>query len=143
VTSTKKTRNDSGGANHSETPRANDTVRRTATPAEPLSGPDRRRHVRYRLAAPVTILKADGTSIPTMSVEISQSGMSIATAASLQTGDTVDVEPVGGAKASAVVRYRHGNFYGLEFSGLTKAQIEQIQDDCRILPRFHTHSLSI
>ena len=77
-----------------------------------------------------------------MSVEISQSGMSIATAARLQLGETVEVNP-GGAKASAIVRHIHGNFYGLEFIALSAGQIAHVQADCRTLPAFRTHSLPI
>jgi|SRR5215472_5679530 len=53
-----------------------------------------------------------------MSVEISQSGMSIATSQNLPVRDTVDIEPVLGASVSGVVRHRQGNFYGIEFVNL-------------------------
>jgi PilZ domain-containing protein len=104
---------------------------------------DRRNHARYRFSAPVTVRKADGTRISSMSVEISQSGMSIATTENLQSGDPIKIEPVGGAEASAVIRHRHGNFYGLEFIHLAPAQADRIKESCRTLPIFRTNSLNI
>jgi hypothetical protein len=104
---------------------------------------DRRKHPRYRFSAPVTVRKSDGTRISSMSIEISPSGMSIATTESLQSGDPIKIEPVGGAEASAIIRHRHGNFYGLEFLHLAPDQEERIKDSCRTLPIFRTKSLNI
>jgi hypothetical protein len=104
---------------------------------------DRRRHPRYRLSVPVTIRTTAGAQISSMSVEISQSGMSVATTENLQRGDTIEVEPVGGSRASAVIRHRHGNFYGLEFLHLAPVQVERIKDGCKTLPIFRANSLKI
>jgi hypothetical protein len=104
---------------------------------------DRRKQPRYRFSAPITVRKSDGTRISSMSVEISQSGMSIATTENLPSGDPIKIEPVGGAEASAVIRHRHGNFYGLEFLNLAPVQAERIKDSCRTLPIFRTKSLDI
>jgi hypothetical protein len=111
--------------------------------AKNANSSDRRNHRRYRFSAPVTVRKSDGSRISSMTVEISQSGMSIATTENLQSGDTIKIEPVGGAEASAVIRHRQGNFYGLEFLDLAPAQAERIKEGCRILPIFRTNSLKI
>jgi PilZ domain len=142
MTVKKKARPASIEAHHSGTLRTEVKEPPAETPASPEQAADRRRHPRYRLSIPVTLRK-DGALISSMTVEISQSGMSIATVANLNTGETVDVEPVGGDKASAVVRRRRGNFYGLEFVRLTEAQLEQLRNACRKLPLFRTHSLKI
>ncbi|MGH9745490.1 MAG: PilZ domain-containing protein [Candidatus Acidiferrales bacterium] len=111
--------------------------------SENASSEDRRKHARYRFSAPITVRTSDGASISSMSVEISQSGMSIATTAALRSGDTLEIEPVGGGKASAIIRHRQGNFYGVEFISIADNQVEQIKDTCRMLPKFRTTSLDI
>jgi hypothetical protein len=104
---------------------------------------ERRRHRRFRLSVPVTIRRSDGTVISSMTVEISESGMSVATAVGLQSGEIIEVEPVAGGKASAMVRRCVGNFYGLEFTALSPEQVERINEACRMLPVFHSQSLKI
>src|SRR5262249_27637170 len=62
---------------------------------------DRRRFPRYRYVIPVTLQLSDGTSHPAISIEISESGMSICTAAALTVGAQIELERFFGARAAA------------------------------------------
>lgn len=103
-----------------------------------LSGLDRRRHSRYRLNVPVTVKSADGTEHPAISVEISESGMSLATTGTLRHGESVVVHPVAESRAGAIVRHVRGRVYGLEFVDLSKDQKRRLARICKKLPVYLT-----
>ena len=113
--------------------------------SQKLSGtfPDRRRHPRYRFSVPITIRSAEGTAIPGISIEISESGISAITADSLKVGDTVELEPIAGGKVSAVVRRNVGRLYGFEFLDLTAEQTQRINESCKMLARYLGKTLRI
>jgi hypothetical protein len=109
----------------------------------PESHPDRRRHARYRLSVPMTIRSADGTSIPGISIEISQSGVSAITADPLKVNDTVELDPIAGGKVSATVRRNIGRVYGFEFLNLSADQIKKLQESCKTLALYQNSALGI
>jgi len=103
---------------------------------------DRRRHPRYRFSIPLNIHSADGTSIPGISIEISESGLSAITADPLKVDDIVTLEPIAG-RVSARVRRHIGRVYGFEFLNVTSEQTERIRESCKMLPRYLGGSLNI
>lgn len=105
--------------------------------------PDRRRHPRYRYSAPITVLAPDGSVVPGMTLEISESGLSAVIGVPLRVGDTTQVEPVAGGKASARIRRNLGKVYGLEFLDLTTEQVQHIRDKCKKLPIYRCQALGI
>src|SRR5258707_619334 len=105
--------------------------------------PDRRRHPRYRYSAPVTVLASDGSVVPGITLEISESGFSALIGVPLRVGDTTQVEPVAGGKASALIRRNLGKVYAFEFLDLTTEQIQQIRNKCKQLPIYRCQALSI
>jgi c-di-GMP-binding flagellar brake protein YcgR len=113
-------------------------MRMPAVEPEIPVGVDRRRHQRYRRTAPITIYLSDGTAHRAMSIEISESGMSVATGVSLTRKQKVHLEPVADSIASAEVRHIQENFCGFEFLNLSEAQVDRIRQDCRTLPIFKT-----
>ena len=72
-----------------------------------------------------------------MTIEISESGMSICTGAPLIVGDRVDLEPIGGGRVSAVVRRKLGKVYGVEFVSVTAERTQAIRRLCGRLPLFN------
>lgn len=104
---------------------------------------DRRQSPRYRLANPISIRRGDGVVVPGMSLEISETGMSISTGEALNGGERVEIELVLDLKLCAVVRRTHGRVYGLEFQNLSEENIESLRQICRCLPRFRAGSLQI
>jgi len=113
------------------------------TGASPENLPDRRRHPRYRYSVPITIRSADGTTIPGITIEISESGMSAIAAHTLNVNDTVALHPVAGSAVSALVRRRIGRVYGFEFLHLTSKQARKIRERCKTLARYPGNSLGI
>jgi hypothetical protein len=109
----------------------------------PENLPDRRRHPRYRFSIPLTIRSNDGTAIPGISMEISESGLSAITADSLKINDTVELEPIAGSRVSALVRRCIGRVYGFEFLNLTAEQAERITQSCKLLARYQGNKLGI
>ena len=109
--------------------------------SEPL--PDRRRHPRFRFSAPLTIRCADGRAVPGISIEISESGISVLAADQLTVGDRVELNPVSGVMASALVRRRMGRVYGFEFMNLTAEQAHLIAQKCAVIPRYQGNRLGI
>jgi hypothetical protein len=109
----------------------------------PENLPDRRRHVRYRYSAPITIRSAGGETIPGITIEISESGLSAIAAHTLAVDETVKLHPVGGGTVSALVRRRVGRVYGFEFLHLTAKQIRKIRESCKTLARYPGNSLGI
>jgi hypothetical protein len=98
---------------------------------------DRRQNRRYRISTPITIWLADGTAKPAMTLEISESGLSVCTDAALVIGQQADLGPLGNERVSAVVRRVMGRVCGLEFVQLTPEQVHQIQSICFKLPIFY------
>jgi hypothetical protein len=76
--------------------------------------------------------------MPAVSIEISQSGMSVMTSGELKLGELVDLVPVAGSKVTAVVRRNTGRIYGFEFTELTPEQAQRIVEMCRLLPLYRT-----
>jgi hypothetical protein len=109
----------------------------------PETFPDRTRHPRYRFSVPITIRFADGTAIPGISIEISESGISAITADPVKMDDTVQLEPIAGGKVSAVVRRNVGRLYGFEFLNLTAEQTRRINESCKMLARYQGKTLGI
>lgn len=117
----------------------------TSTSGESPSenGIDRRRHARYRLSAPITIRSSDGASVQGMTIEISESGTSAVTPATLNLDDTVELHPIGGGTISAQVRHRVGRVYGFQFLHLTAEQTMKIRETCKALSPFQGDRLGI
>jgi hypothetical protein len=78
-----------------------------------------------------------------MSVEISESGASVIVGASLKVGDMVELEPVGGSPAAAVVRRSLGKICGFEFLDLSQHQAGKIREMCKMLPQYRSKTLDI
>jgi PilZ domain len=115
----------------------------TASAEVPKGMLDRRRHARYRYSAPIAVHPSGGSAIPGISLEISESGMSALIGAALIVGDTVELEPVAGGRVAALVRRHTGKIYGFEFLNLTPAQIQQIADSCKSLPKYQCKTMDI
>lgn len=107
------------------------------------TGRDRRRHPRYRFSIPISIHSADGKVTPGISIEISESGISLITAAALNVNDKVELEPIAAGKVQALVRHRTGKIFGLEFLNLAPEQTLGIRESCKVLPRYRGNSLGI
>ncbi|HTZ31361.1 MAG TPA: PilZ domain-containing protein [Methylomirabilota bacterium] len=107
----------------------------SATTATPEYG-DRRRYTRHRLSAQVEIRRKQELNVDAMMFELSEGGMSAATANILAIGETVEISPVAGQTARAIVRRKHGAMYGFEFVGLSEDFRERIRNICRGLPLF-------
>ncbi len=104
---------------------------------------DRRRNSRYRYCAPITVRCADGSEKAGMSLEMSETGMSLLLSGTLPVGEEVQLEPVAGSRVSALVRHSVGKVHGFEFVNLTAAQVRQIRGNCTLLPIFRAKSLEI
>ena len=115
----------------------------TATSEVSPCAPDRRRHDRYRFTAPITVHPSGRSAIRGMSLEISESGMSVLIGDALVVGDTVELEPVVGGRVSALVRRHSGKIYGFEFLNLTSEQIQRIAESCKSLPKYQCKTLDI
>jgi len=113
------------------------------TPEVPAGVAERRRFPRYRYSAPINVRPANVSERRGMSVEISECGASIVVGASLNVGDTVQLEPIGGGVAQAVVRRSRGRLYGFEFLALSAEQAAKIREICRMLPRYHSKTLDL
>jgi hypothetical protein len=104
---------------------------------------ERRRFRRYHYAAPVAIRCSDGVEVRGMSMEISEGGMSLLATASLKVGDLVELEPIGGEPAKAILRRIVGKLYGFEFLGLNSLQLKRIRRMCKMLPPFQSRTLDV
>jgi hypothetical protein len=104
---------------------------------------DRRRHGRYRYAAPISVHTGDGVIVPAITLEISQSGLSAMVSSPLKVGDTVRLDPVGGGTVTARVRHNVGKIYGFEFSQITEEQVQKLRDTCRRLPLYPPNRMGI
>lgn len=96
--------------------------------------PDRRRLPRYRFSTPITLRIPGGGTAPAITMEISESGLSALVGAAFHVGDRLEVEPVGGGKAEAIVRRSMGRLYGFEFLNLSPGQVQNIRERCKKLP---------
>jgi hypothetical protein len=99
---------------------------------------ERRKFPRYRYSAPLNIRTGDLPEIPAMSLEISESGASLMTGAALKVGEIVELEPIGGDVANAIVRRNLGKLYGVEFVGLNSSQVLEIRMMCQMLPTYRS-----
>jgi PilZ domain len=93
--------------------------------------PERRHRPRYRFSAPMKISGADGVVITGISVEMSESGISVMVGGVLKVGERVELEPVAGGKASALVRHKLGQLYGFEFVELRPEHARRIAEICK------------
>ena len=73
--------------------------------------------------------------------EISQNGMSAMISTVLKVGDRVELEPVLGAVATAVVRRCAGRLCGFEFLSLNAEQTRKIREMCVLLPAYYSATL--
>jgi hypothetical protein len=112
-------------------------------PEVPADVAERRRFPRYRYSAPITVRPAHIDEHRGMSVEISECGASIVVGAPLNVGDTVQLEPIGGGAAHAVVRRCRGKLYGFEFLSLSAEQAAKIREICRMLPLYRSKTLDL
>ena len=114
-----------------------------ASSEAPRGAFDRRRHDRFRFSAPITVHLNGRSAIRGMSLEISESGRSALIGDSLVVGDSVELEPVAGSRVTALVRRQSGKVYGFEFSNLSPAQVQQIAEVCKSLPKYLCKTLDI
>jgi hypothetical protein len=80
---------------------------------------ERRRDVRFRLDAEVTVLSPTAGRLPAQALEISESGMSAILPVQLDLQDVVQLAfrlPFGPVEISAVVRHRTAFRHGFEFA---------------------------
>jgi len=75
----------------------------TAMLVDAMERQERRRHPRFLFCASMTVRLKDGISLPGISVDMSTSGLSAMVSGVLSDRDTVMLEPVAGAPASAQV----------------------------------------
>jgi len=109
-------------------------------PCQSTATAERRRHSRFRYSKSIEIRVEDPRgrydSFDAMTFEISESGLSAATANILLVGEQVELNPVMGFRLHAMVRRKNGAMYGFEFVGLTEQQGESIRRQCETLPLF-------
>lgn len=104
---------------------------------------DRRAFPRYRLSAPITVWRADGSLTAAMVIEISEGGLSACFSASLAVGDIAELEPVGGSRVQAIVRRVLGRVHGFEFLDMSAEQLSRVQSQIARLPRFRSGAAGI
>lgn len=100
-----------------------------------------RRHPRHHLATPLNLWRqrGNGTMIPGIGLEISESGISVIFPEQLALGEMVEFAvrlPGGELRATAVVRNKTMFRYGFEFNSLTAAQTQLVKDACAALPPY-------
>jgi hypothetical protein len=114
---------------------------RLEEPEKPArSGVERRRYARHRYTASIEVRLENPRGwydlFDAMTFEMSEGGMSAATANILLVGEQVQLYPVVGYRVQAVVRRKNGAMYGFEFMGLTEEQRAKIRAKCESLPLF-------
>jgi hypothetical protein len=67
-------------------------------------------------------------------MEISEGGLSALVGGAFNVGDRLELDPIGGAKAEAIVRRSRGRLCGFEFLNLSPEQIRNIRERCKKLP---------
>lgn len=97
---------------------------------------DRRRHKRFRFAAPISVRLSDGESVPAITLEISEQGLSAMASFPLTVGGTVQLESVTSEAIPAKVRHNVGKVYGFEFLQLSDEQAQRLKYICGRLPRY-------
>ena len=101
---------------------------------------ERRRHPRFLFSASMTVRLKDGISMPGISVDMSTGGLPAMVSGALSERDTVMLEPVAGAPASARVRHKLERLYGFEFVDLSAEQTAQIEQNCLKFARTRRHA---
>ena len=76
-------------------------------------------------------------------MEISECGTSAMLGSSLTVGETVELEPVGGGPAAAIVRRCVGQLYGFEFLHLSPEQAAKIREMGKMLPPYRSGTLDL
>jgi len=99
-------------------------------------GAERRKFTRHRFSARVEIRRDKGLDVDAMMFELSEGGMSAATANMMTIGEKVEVNAIAGQRVQAIVRRKHGAMYGFEFLGLSEDTRERIRNVVRGLPVF-------
>ncbi len=112
-------------------------------PELPPGVAERRRFPRYRLSAPITVRSKGLPEMRGMSIEISEGGMSAAVGVGLKVGDAVELEPVGGAAAAAVVRRILGRLCGFEFLNLSPEQARKVREMSGMFPLYRPRTLDL
>jgi|HubBroStandDraft_1064217.scaffolds.fasta_scaffold295930_2 hypothetical protein len=107
------------------------------------SASERRRFPRYRYSAPIIVRPANSPELRGISLEISECGASLMVGAPLKVGDTVELEPIGGGRATAVVRRGFGKLFGFEFLQLSSEQAANIREMCKMLPPYRSKTLDL
>ena len=118
--------------------------------AEPASqshsvstGVDRRRYRRYRLSTPIFVHTTEGLTIPAMTLEISERGLSAVLASPLKVGAMAQLEPVADNRLTAQVRYSIGRVHGFEFLQVTEEQANKLREKCSRLPVYPPNKMGI
>jgi hypothetical protein len=75
-----------------------------------------------------------------ISIEMKR-GLSAMVNGVLQVGQTVELEPIAGDRAPALVGHKLGQLYGFEFVGLTQRQVDRIAETCKKLGRLRSHAI--
>jgi hypothetical protein len=115
-----------------------------ASQSNPVStAVNRRRYRRYRLSAPIFVHTSDGLTIPAMTLEISEHGLSAVLASSLKVGGTAQLEPVAENRLAAQVRYIIGKVHGFEFQQVTEEQTNKLRKKCSRLPLYPPNKMGI
>jgi hypothetical protein len=115
----------------------------SATTPVSVAEADRRRSVRYRRAAPLTVRVKDSPQIPAMTLEISVRGLSAVVSSPINVGDIVDLCPIAGGTVTAQARYSVGKVYGFEFLKITEKQVRKIAKECENLPTYNGKRMGI
>jgi hypothetical protein len=104
---------------------------------------NRRSYPRYRLSTPISIHTSDGLTIPAMTLEISEHGLSAVLAFPVKVGGTAQLEPVAESRLTAEVRYSIGRVYAFEFLQVTEEQTHKLLEKCRRLPLYPSNKMGI
>ena len=115
----------------------------TTSSSVAATGADRRRSVRYRRSAPVTVQVKDGPQIPAMMIEISVSGLSAVLSSPVKVDDVVELCPIAGGTVTAQVRHAVGKVYGFQFLKITQKQVRKITKECQNLPIYRGNHMGI
>jgi hypothetical protein len=104
---------------------------------------ERRRFPRHRYSAPIIVRPVNSPELLGMSLEISECGTSLMVGGPLKIGDTVELDPIGGGRATAVIRRSLGKLYGFEFLQLSSEQAAKIREMCKMLPPYRSKTLDL
>ncbi|MGA8428411.1 MAG: PilZ domain-containing protein [Candidatus Sulfotelmatobacter sp.] len=104
---------------------------------------DRRSRPRYRFSTPITVHGAGTEPVPAITMEISENGLSALVGAEFRVGQQLELAPVGGGKAAAIVRRSVGRLCGFEFLGLSQEQVQNIRERCKTLPLYRGGTIGV